>query len=170
MLEILLVYTHSTYFFSAGFRQVSARVPPGSAAGFRRVPPCCAGFRRVPPGSAVSCCAWFRQAGSCRVAANKVSALDSPSICVVSAAFPLVRLPLLLYAATFQPGFCHDCAKFLASVGQACGNQRRAVYKCPDIAQVSLWKNHEKSPIRGLHISTWKLPAFIDFCIEHVCG
>ena len=111
-----------------GFRQVSARFPPGSA-GFRRVPPRCAGFRRVPPGSAVSCCAWFRQAGFCRVAANKVSALDSPSICVFSAAFPLVRLPLLLYAATFQPGFCHDCAKFLASVGQACGNQRRAVYE-----------------------------------------
>ena len=31
----------STYFFSAGFRQVSARFPPGSAR-----------FRRVPPGSA----------------------------------------------------------------------------------------------------------------------
>ena len=41
-------------FFSAGFRQVSARFPPGSAR-FRRVPPGSAGFRRfrrVPLGSA----------------------------------------------------------------------------------------------------------------------
>ena len=47
----------STYFFSAGFRQVSAgfrQVPPGST-GFRRVPPGSAGFRRVPPGSAGFC-------------------------------------------------------------------------------------------------------------------
>ena len=38
-------------FFPAGFRQVSARFPPGSAR-FRRVPPGSAGFRRVPLGSA----------------------------------------------------------------------------------------------------------------------
>ena len=136
MLEILLVYTPNhpplqlTFFppdsarFPPGFRQVSA--------GFRRVPPGSAALCWVPPGSARFRRLVLRLVPSgrvCRVAANKVSALDSPSICVFSAAFPLVRLPLLLYAATFQPGFCHDCAKFLASVGQACGNQRRAVYE-----------------------------------------
>ena len=48
------------------------RIPPGSAR-FCRVVPGSAGFRRVPPGSAVPVCAWFRQAGFCRVSANKGS-------------------------------------------------------------------------------------------------
>ena len=69
----------STYFFSAGFRQVSARlrrVPPGSIT-FPQVPPGSTGFRRVSPGSAAppgsARFRWspgFRQvssAGFCRV-------------------------------------------------------------------------------------------------------
>ena len=50
-------------FFSAGFRQVSARFPPG----FRRVPPGSAGFRRVVLGSA-----GFRQVPPSRVAPGSV--------------------------------------------------------------------------------------------------
>ena len=111
----------STYFFSARFRQVSARSPPGSA-GFRRVPPGSAGFRwvlplrRVPLGSA-----GFQAfaslvppgcAGFCRVSANKVPAPDSPfnlllGLCQVLAR----RLPRLWQSKSKKrflqmPGHC----------------------------------------------------------------
>ena len=53
----------STYFLSAGFRQVSARFPPGSA-GFRQVSP---GFGRFPAG--------FRQPRASARLARKPSGL-----------------------------------------------------------------------------------------------
>ena len=107
-----MVYTPnpppSTYFFSAGFRQVSAgfrRVPRGSAA-LRRVPLGSAGFQAfassVPPGCA----------GFCRVSANKVPAPDSPfnlllGLCKVLAR----RLPRLRQSKSKKrflqmPGHC----------------------------------------------------------------
>ena len=42
------------------------------------------------------------------------------------------------YATTFQPGFCHDCVKFLPGTCQASSNQRSAFCSCPN---VSVWKN-----------------------------
>ena len=61
----------STYFFSARFRQVSARFPPGSA-GFRRVPPGSVPLgSAAPPGAArfrwVPGFRQFSSAGLCRV-------------------------------------------------------------------------------------------------------
>ena len=104
----------STYFFSARFRQVSARSPPGSA-GFRRVP-LVLPLRRVPLGSA-----GFQAfassvppgcAGFCRVSANKVPAPDSPfnlllGLCQVLAR----RLPRLRQSKSKKrflqmPGHC----------------------------------------------------------------
>ena len=151
-----------------GFRQVSARFPPGSAGFRRRVLLGSAGFRQVPPSRVAP--------GSVRP--GFVGLLPTRFLLWTRLQFafnflPPVRLwgyPCYCTPPRFNQVSAMIVPKFLASVGQACGNQRRAVYKCPDIAQVSLWKNHEKSPIRGLHISTWKLPAVIDFCIEHVCG
>ena len=92
-----------------GFRQVSARFPPGSAgfrripAGFRRVPLGSAGFRRVPPLRRVPLgSAGFQVRRQftrfCRVSANKVPAPGSP----------------LQFIAKIVPGSCQASAKVAA--------------------------------------------------------
>ena len=119
----------STYFFYAGFRQVSARFPPGSAR-FRQVPPGSAGFRRVPPGSA-----GFRRvspgsAGFRRVPLGSAAPLGSarfrwvPGFRQVSSAglcrvlpFPPTRFLLptpLQFIARIVPGSCQASVKVAA--------------------------------------------------------
>ena len=143
-----MVYTPnpppSTYFFSAGFRQVSARfrrVLPGSSARFRRVPlgsaatPGSTRFRWVPGFRQVSC------ARFCRVSANKVPAPAPPFNLLLGLRQVLAkRLPRLRGSGSFLLGPYAEGDGILIFIVQL------------------------------FHIETCQhVPTFIDLCIEHTC-
>ena len=134
----------STYFFSAGFRQVSARfrrVLPGSSARFRRVPlgsaatPGSTRFRWVPGFRQVSC------ARFCRVSANKVPAPAPPFNLLLGLRQVLAkRLPRLRGSGSFLLGPYAEGDGILIFIVQL------------------------------FHIETCQhVPTFIALCIEHTC-
>ena len=116
-----------------GFRQVSARFPPG----FRRIPPgsagflCLvpAGFRWVPPLRRVS-----RGSAGFQAFSGQFRRVLPGLRHEVPAPDPPFKLLLRLFR------LCQVLARFLPGVCQGCGSQRSVFCKCPRIVQVSLWK------------------------------
>ena len=132
----------STYFFSAGLRQVSARFPPNSA-----------GFCRSRLHQVALDCARFREPrGFCQLRRILPGFAGFPPTRFLLPTPPSIYFFLWGYAREVR-GFCQEWGESLPGVCQACGNQRSAFYNCSDIVQVSLW---QKSPLRGLPFSTLK--------------
>ena len=130
----------------------------------------------VPPGSAISRCAWFRQAGSCYVLLCchqqgycSGLAFNLRFFCRVSACEVgiLPTAPLVNYCA--PPRFNQVSARIVPSSWQTSAQLATIKEALFTNAQHCPSQLVEKSPIRGLHLFTLKLPAFIDFCIGHIC-